>query len=147
GLADLDRAAGEAPLAAVRALHQEQPAVVDDHRGHARPDGLGLGPVGLDLHGGSQRTPTGLVISNAPRGGAHPAVAASAGGPGPSYWSPSRLKTGTGLRNPLSGSAPTGSAEIRRSTAPRTRPEIRIWPGFASPQSRKARLVTVPIAP
>src|SRR5262245_10961622 len=124
-LSDLHGASREAPLAAVRASHQEEPAVVEGHRRHARPNGLGLGPVGLDLHSGSQRTPMGGRISNA--AGARAGRRGPPGGPRGPHFSPSRLKAGTGFRNPLSASAPTGSAETSCSTTPRTRPEIRIW--------------------
>ena len=57
------------------------------------------------------------------------------------------LNVGTGRENPFSVRSPTGSASTSSSTSPSSRREIRIWPGAASPQSRAARLVTVPIAP
>ena len=57
------------------------------------------------------------------------------------------LKAFTGRWKPFSVSSPTPSTSAISSTPPATRCESRIWPGLASPQSREARLVTVPIAP
>ena len=56
----------------------------------------------------------------------------------------STLKTGTGRRNPLRATSPSGSTSS--SSAVSTRWATRICPGRASPQSRAARLVTVPSA-
>lgn len=53
----------------------------------------------------------------------------------------------TGLARPLTARSPTSSISRSSSTSGRSRGEIRIWPGLASPQRRAARLVTVPMAP
>ena len=66
---------------------------------------------------------------------------------GPGEIRPRTLQVGTGRASPLSASAPTSSASIMSSPAAATRAETRIWPPPASPHSRAARFVTVPIAP
>src|SRR2546426_12427559 len=60
---------------------------------------------------------------------------------------PSTLHVGTGRARPLRAMGPISSASISFSTAEATREEMRICPPLASPQSRAARLVTVPMAP
>src|SRR5262249_51448419 len=62
-LADLDRAPGQAPFSAVRPLLEEQAPLVEDGRRHARPDGLRLRPIALDLHG-SPRYPSEVGARN-----------------------------------------------------------------------------------
>jgi len=47
---------------------------------------------------------------------------------------------------PLSVNSPTGSTVTAFSTFVSTRGLIKIWPGFASSQSREATLDTVPMA-
>src|SRR5512145_2146781 len=64
-----------------------------------------------------------------------------------SYFNPRTLQVGTGRASPLNVTGPTSSASIMSSTAAATLAEIRICPPRASPQSRAARFVTVPIAP
>ena len=60
---------------------------------------------------------------------------------------PRTLQMCTGRASPFSATGPICSASIMFSTAPATRAEIKISPPAASPQSRAARFVTVPIAP
>ena len=57
------------------------------------------------------------------------------------------LKAFTGRWKPFRVSSPTASTSAISSTPPATRWASRICPGLASPQSREARLVTVPMAP
>src|SRR5437763_1417193 len=56
------------------------------------------------------------------------------------------LNAATGRRRPFSSRFPRSSSLATPSTASAIRLLIRIWPSFASAQSRAARLQTVPIA-
>ena len=60
--------------------------------------------------------------------------------------SASTLNAGIGCANPLRVSGPRASREASWSTAAARLCEMRIWSDRASPQSRAARLVTVPMA-
>src|SRR5262249_21292126 len=136
----------------------------DATRGGRGPDSLLLRSLGADrprppggARAGRRRGPAGPVppaVRPVPRGraGRLPRHVLGAGEAWPSAspqvpLSPTRLKVETGREKPLRARAPTGSASTTASTVVRTRRVTRIWPGLASPQSRKARLVTGPMAP
>jgi len=59
---------------------------------------------------------------------------------------PRTLNAWIARANPLSAKGPRCSARIRLSTPLKVFCSVRIWPPFASPQRREARLVTLPIA-
>ena len=91
------------------------------------------------------RSPSPISAQASPRLCAAQSARASA--TGPYDFRRRALWAVIGRRKPLRVSSPTGSASTRSSTRASRRCGTRIWPGLASPQSRAARLVTVPIAP
>ena len=99
----------------------------------------------VQLRGGARRQPARRTFCTLSRLSRAPTKQM---GPYPrSSRRPSALKVRTGLRKPLSVSVPTSSTSISSSRAAATRDDTRICPPLASPQSRAARFVTVPMAP
>ena len=93
------------------------------------------------IMGGPERAPH---TPHAPRAPAEPSRSASVQS---DQTKRRTLQIGTGRASPFSVSGPRFSASMMVSTADATRAEIRICPPSASPQSRAARFVTLPIAP